>query len=442
MTQSLNTPDSPYFVLRSAKRITYPNEDMVRNELKTKPVSMMIALLTEENKDFDCITAAYLLLTDSSLVSSRRAAMTRTLLKMLPTDQVLKVFLALKKNRVNSKFVTRSILRYIWNHPCLNDLAVARPGILRDCLEHALGRNTVRGFVARLLQNDVNQEIIGALTDKMDIDSRTVLTVIRIIYQKLSLTGNIAKSTIKYKSAHLDFRRKILFTTPEFKTVTVNTRGDISASLISLYQGSSVSAVWDYMIQAVEKIASRISSTTMHVAMVLDHSTSTRGDGQREFACIAQSVALMMVLDRVCNLTVFHVGNEWKTIIGSHKLPLPAGETDLASAFLDAVESQPDLVIIVSDGYENRMHGDLNFVLKSIPEESAAIPAVFIHSMFTHKDSLEKRRPTTQLPELYFWHENDFIDICSRLFKNAEPVENDAYLQERQAFLDSLLAVN
>ncbi|MEW6734288.1 MAG: hypothetical protein AB1489_23380 [Acidobacteriota bacterium] len=51
---------------------------------------------------------------------------TNLLMAILPADQVLTVFLALRRLRANYKHITRADLNYIFNHPCLEDLAVKR----------------------------------------------------------------------------------------------------------------------------------------------------------------------------------------------------------------------------------------------------------------------------------------------------------------------------
>lgn len=69
----------------------------------------------------------------------------RLLSVVMPADKVLTAFLALRRDRVNRKYASRFVLRYIRNHPCLEDLAQRRRPAIVDCIEHAVGRNVARG---------------------------------------------------------------------------------------------------------------------------------------------------------------------------------------------------------------------------------------------------------------------------------------------------------
>src|SRR5262249_54175517 len=63
---------------------------------------------------------------------------TARLLATLPAEQVLTVFLALRRVRANHKHTTRAILRYLLNHPRLEELAAAPPPALVACPQHHL----------------------------------------------------------------------------------------------------------------------------------------------------------------------------------------------------------------------------------------------------------------------------------------------------------------
>ena len=138
------------------------------------------------------------------------------------------------------------------------------------------------------------------------------------------------------------------------------------------------------------------------MALVLDASASTRGYGEREFCCISQSQALRLVLEQLLRQSAGLPGRRQR-----HP-PRPEGDSDLAAALLDALEGNPDVVAIVSDGYENVLSGDLARVVASLPAAGVRTPVVFCHSKFTDKDDLTLRRPAPQLPELEFWHQERF----------------------------------
>jgi hypothetical protein len=174
----------------------------------------------------------------------------------------------------------------------------------------------------------------------------------------------------------------------------------------------------------VEKAASELPRFEGKLALVLDASASTRSYGDREYCVLAQSVALQRVLEKRCaNLQVHTVG-------GSGYPPVPEGNTDLATALLDALEGEPDVVAIVSDGYENVYPGDLERVVDALPRAGVQTPVVFCHSKFTNQDDLTLRRPAQNLPQLEFWHQDDFEDVLLSLFSRVNSNKGETCLRE------------
>jgi len=178
--------------------------------------------------------------------------------------------------------------------------------------------------------------------------------------------------------------------------VTSTTRGDIAATLVHIYRGGATPALESALRKYVARAAESLPRFDGSLAIVLDASASTRGYGEREFACISQSAALSMTLGAAAAKSrVVRTG-------GAGDPPSPAGATDLASALLEALEGAPDLVAIITDGYENAVEGDLDRVVAAVRDAGIATPIVLCHSKFTDKDDLSQRRPTSRAPELEF----------------------------------------
>ena len=424
---------------RSERKVNIPELESVRNRFQNQKYQTMIQFLTSELLERDRVVSAFLLMSEN-LGGEFRERYVHTVLRMTGADQVLELFLMLKKARVNSRFATRFMLRYLWQHPYLYEMACFKPAVIRDILEHTLGRNTARGAVARLRVNPNDETATRTLTGGYALEINVVLAVIRTIYHFESTEIAAPKKRYLYKKFHEAFREKIVSSTLQQKTVTVTTRGKIAASLVYIYEGSSEEELRTVLEQKIEEIARLIPVVDANVALVLDLSRSTLGVGDRKYGCVSQSVVFSKVLERVCRLAIFPVG---RMDVNGKMLdpPIPSGSTDLASALIKALEARPDQIVIVSDGYENVLGGDLDFVIQRIPEKYASIPITFVHSMFTEKDSLDRRRPTTRLPELFFWHENDFVNVCVSLFHNAPMVEDKNENKEKKEILESILAV-
>ena len=98
-------------------------------------------------------------------------------------------------------------------------------------------------------------------------------------------------------------------------------------------------------------------------------------------------------------------------------------------SLLNALEDEPDLVVIVSDGYENLYRGDLSKVAAALPGAGIHTPVVFCHSKFTDKDDLELRRPAPSLPSMEFWHQDDFGDLAVSLFSIARTRDGGSFFR-------------
>ncbi|MGD1912247.1 MAG: VWA domain-containing protein [Rivularia sp. (in: cyanobacteria)] len=346
-------------------------------------------------------------------------SVTNFLLTILHPDKVLTVFLALKRVRANHKHTTRAILKYIFEHPESLDMAICRrPGVV-DCLEHALGKNVARACakIASLGGDEtyLNQNLLRFVNDK-----EQVKLILQLLYRHESLqTG-----TGEYRQLHQNDAAILENQEEKPKTVTATNRGDIAATLVHLYRGGKS----DQLMEATEKYVKEAAAKLPHfdgtLALVFDASASTRSYGSREFCCLAQSVALKLVLQQCCTkVKVYQVGGTVDV------LPIPEGYTDIATSLLDALNVQPDLVAIISDGYENLYPGDLSKVVATLPQIGIETPVVFCHSKFTKQDDLELRRPANNLTQLEFWHQEDFSNLMLSMLSMVGD-KSEASLQE------------
>ncbi|MBX7221519.1 MAG: VWA domain-containing protein [Blastocatellia bacterium] len=332
--------------------------------------------------------------------------MTSLLAGTLEPETVLTVFLTLRRLRVNYAQVTRTILAWTLNHPGFEDLVVCRRPALADCLEHALGKNTVRG-VAKRVATGADFNAWPAEVRRLAKDPTRAALALPFLFRFWDAAPVVRTL---HQVAHR-LNRQVW--QPPFQlpaTVTPANRGDISAALGQLYRGGVNQELLETADACVRRAAAGLPRFEGNPVIVLDASASTRGYGDREFCCISQSVAFQSVLEALCPTA--------KTItVGSQEaLPDPQGATDLAGAVLSAFESDPDIVIVITDGYENSDQGDLAGVTKALQNAGFTTPVVFCHSAFSHSDDLGLRRPAPNLPHLTFWHEQEFKSLIETLW--------------------------
>jgi hypothetical protein len=355
---------------------------------------------------------------------ARRALLERVIAVLacsLPAERVLEVFLGLRQRRANHKHTVRAIVRYLLRHPARASLARARRPAVVACLEHALGRDVARrcGRVA------ASAPAAPADEDYLHRHCLRHAPDVRALLAFLWKHGPAPAAEL----SHLGPPEPLTSPAPlETGTINAFNRGEIAAALTHVYRGGATAALADAIAARADALAATLPHFDGRFGLVLDASASTRGYGEREHCCIAQSCAFELVLERVCReLVVQRVG-------GAGEPPEPMGRSDLAWALLELLEADPDVVAVVTDGYENHHAGDLARVLAALPGAGIDTPVVVVHSKFTFKDDLSLRRPATGVPELEIWHERDFEGVYLTLLALARGQGRDEWKRhaERQ----------
>src|SRR5579871_2711881 len=327
------------------------------------------------------------------------------LLVSLNPDTVLTVFLALRRARANHKHTTRAIASYLLNHPDMEDMAAKRCPAVQECLEHALGKATARASMRHLIEPDGNREYVRRHLLRFTWEPARVEALAALLGRGKHEQEPTFPESADYRRHYTHYETQLEGVTAPPETVTATNRGEIASLLTHLYRGGSTPALVSALEAAVARASVRLPRFHGKLVMVLDASSSMRGYGERAYCTLAQSFALERVLQQRCDAyQVLVVG-------GFGWPPAPEGPTDLAKPLLDALEHQPDLVVIVSDGYENCYEGDLARVVATLPCLGVETPVVFCHSKFSPADDLTLRRPARNLPELAFWHQDDFTDL-------------------------------
>ncbi|MDO4568970.1 MAG: hypothetical protein Q4D38_01135 [Planctomycetia bacterium] len=479
----MNATNPFLFVEKKARNVEIPELEGLRAMFKVSPASFVRQMLYQRDVTFEIPRVLYLLCVENEVEFPLVDRSIATFAELLEPEIALNVFLLLKKNRVNNKRVRRAILNYLWNSPILFSLCVEKGGILRSLIEHALGVNTTRGLVKELLDSPTEGrkcEILSRFSNKARHHD-SILNALGILYgrgtnarvrirrdsevfqsaecvfeeaapildgdwaevemEKLAEAASSHRKVFEEKSreALSQNRGRFRMETTSEQGVSLMSRGDIAAALTRIYQGSELLELAQEVEKCADKVASEIPPFPGKVALVLDMSLSMRSYGSREFAYASQAFAFALVLKRVCKeLAIIQVGGTQETY------PKPMGVTDLASAYIRALQSEPDLVVIVSDGYENSQDGDLELALSIVPEECAGIKTAFCHSMYSEFDKLEFRRPVSGLPEFRFWHEDDFPLVCSSLFSLVSGAEGTLKREQEKVdliFLDGVLSL-
>ncbi len=325
---------------------------------------------------------------------------TRALLFGLPPVLVVTVLLALRRMRVNNKHVTRAVVAFVLDHPESEEIIVARHPALVDCFEHALGKATARGCARLIAEGELDSAELHRKLLRFSANPAAASERVRALYRPGTYGAPLPRQPI----APLEAVRE------REPVVTTTSRGDIAATLVHVYRGGPVAELRPALAGYVAAATRDLPRLAGHVALMLDGSDSMRGYGDREWALLSQAEALRLVLAQVCErLTVVEVGAG------------QTGPTDLAVGLLDALDAAPDLVAIVTDGYENRLPGDLARVVETLRYIEVRTPIVLCRATFTGSDALALRDPAPALPAHGFWHQDDFAALLPWLFAHCPP---------------------
>lgn len=339
---------------------------------------------------------------------------TRVLVLGLPAHTVGTVLLALRHRRANHRHVTRAAVRLLVEHAEAAAFVRTHRRMAVSIVEHALGKATARGVVRALLDG------AGVPRSFARFASNPALAAQRLIEVYAGApAGDGAAVGVPRLDLDLGGERPAV--------VTATNRGDLAATLVHRFRGGDSRELDAAQERYLAAAAGAVPHFPGRLALVVDRSVSMNGYGDREWAVRSQVAALELVLGRRCPALV--------------TVPTGGAGTDLAGGVLAALRERPDLVAVVSDGYENTYPGDLARVAATLPRLGVDTPVVFCTATFSHSDDLALRRPAPALPHRAFWHEADFAPLVLwMLFQTKAAEWQRAALRERLSIVESGVA--
>ncbi len=277
------------------------------------------------------------------------------LLVTLPTEHVLTVFQAVCRLRAEHRHAARAVVSYLLQHPEIETLVRTRTVVIRECLEHALGDSLTR-YWARISQQDGEEVPLPAMVRRYGGGE----TQVRRLLNSLSVSLREPPETFEPTARE----------TPTDETFPAEV---LVPLLRQFYRVGTSPELVQQLETAVTHCASALPDLSGKIALILDASASMRGSQGQEFAPIALAVAFERVLQTKCSdLRAFTIG-------GFGWPPAPEGPTDFGRALIDALEGEPELVVFVTDGYENLNAGDAARILATIRTLGISLPIVCCH---------------------------------------------------------------
>ncbi len=173
------------------------------------------------------------------------------------------------------------------------------------------------------------------------------------------------------------------------------------------------------------------------VAIVLDLSASMVSSGERLHHPASLALALTRLLqEHVQKVSLHQVGGT--TQLTENNLPVPQGSADLAMAIITAARTDAQIILVLTDGYENVRQGDAAQVVRGINQLGRTIPIYQVVPQFTGAENLARRLLGDNIPVIPVAHEDGVQELLARILLASEG-ENISDEQMKQ--LQELLTV-
>jgi hypothetical protein len=373
-------------------------------------------------------------------------------LRALPANEVLEGFAVLIARRVNNQRTSGCIRSYLFGHPQLSLLAVGYRRQMRQLLVHAMGQRVAKTCVHFLLRDDLLPRQHAYLNrhlfrygDKPSIREVALFLFGKLKKANLSLVQNYLDACTDLHSGeglpyhvlqgiagtyHPRTHRSVVHRLAGSDKLKRNVEQEDPSELIGLLRCFLEERNAD-LRQEIDKYldreAAKLPQWDIRLEVIADASISMQGVGYRRYNNLAITVAICELLRRRCK----QYRTTW--VGGSHAdptYPEPEGPTCLAPALLAAVQSEPDAVVVITDGFENIEEGDAARIYQGLRQLEVSTPIVQIIPAYTNREHLEGRIPLTSCPALVETAESGFMPFWLRLRAVVNPETLPVLLQE------------
>jgi sulfur transfer protein SufE len=370
------------------------------------------------------------------------------ILPHLPVATVLQGFSKLVERRVNNQRTSGWIRAYIFGAPQLESWAVTHRRALRKLTRHALGNPVTLTCLHKFAQDEKDEKTTAYLRHYVLRYAKDNAALVRDVF--LFLFGKLKNSQFTQLSAYLAARQemeagkglplKVLQGLkgsfhPKFPKRRLRhlasrekTKREVSEEIeeaddslvgrIRRYYRTAETAQLAQINEAIEQEAARIPDWDAHVYFIMDASDSMRGFGYRQYNNMAIAMGILKVFQkRIRQTQVAWIG---AAPSDDDAFPQPAGATASAPALLEAVKQKPDVIILISDGYENVEQGDTAAVLAGIEQLGIFMPMLHIIPAFTERDRIEERQPLTGYPAFLETGQRGFLSTWLQMRAHLE----------------------
>ncbi len=368
--------------------------------------------------------------TDSLIEPEQETRVIEMLARSLPPQRLLKMFEMFRKDRINNRRTRRLILKSILCSNNFPLWCVKYRTKVRNSLVHAWGRRQASALCGILEKPKIQWSVDNKKFIKTSIDKYLEGNHVdpKILYECICfvLGGKKGRWTVplikEYNASRFNLedgkslprvvlegmrgrffdnrikkdlpegweigdtvgKEEILKFTKNKMDVTESMRiqrkakkanvdvkfNPIKQNLVNLYVYALEQGLETKVLKAIKKKAATAGKILPirynKVGIVIDTSISMFGKetAKRRPMAIALATRDILQASALKDSTIIYTGDVSNTDI----LVEPKGETSLAEALIESLENEPDVVFILTDGYENAPAGRVNEVLKAVRE--------------------------------------------------------------------------
>jgi hypothetical protein len=361
--------------------------------------------------------------TDQSglLTADDEKKLIRSRVESLPPQRMLNLFIGLKESKVNNSRTSRIILESILNSAKLELWSVKYRSKMRMSLAHAWGQRQSsiivsilgksaeswsakeKGIVSRNVdrylkskrnkdkiyqcirfvfksEEDLNLPMLKSYVDaKLKIDVGKVLPYevlegIRSVYHPEFKNEDVLKLT---KSNLTDGQKIALQRKADEANVKVEfkpERYDTVRLYLYAYEMGMTDEIRKVLSDKAEEATFLFNLEDKKAGILVDCSQSMRGSDTQKLRPMATALAVRDVLVKAAKQSVIVYAGESE--VDQYDMVIPAGSTSLAEGLIDLMMQQPDVIFILSDGYENSPSGRINEVIEKAKKIGMEIPII------------------------------------------------------------------
>lgn len=391
------------------------------------------------------------------------------LLQQLPVTEMLSILTVIRDQRINRSKARELVLTGLLGHEQLPLLVANKRQRVAHLLRHVLGERSWSGIKRALaretpegeswLQNEVLHyawqgdqarlrevlcflsgvpftaslpDLVKILATHENVEegqglSLETLSGLRgIYYPKASLRKLRQMAAQPQERIHIDgpltriYRQAFTSGQGTARQVEDNVEGLLEAIGMLQLHKSTTGQNWPELTGSLDEaeheagIGQSLPVLDGRVAVVLDLSQSMQSSGERLYHPAALALAMARLLrTSISDVRLYQVGG--MDSLETSALPEPGGVADIAQALLTAIQQNAQVVLLITDGYENLREGDTAQVVEGLRKLGYKTPIYQVAPVYALSRQPARSQLSENIPLLSVAHEGQLSEVLAHV---------------------------